>query len=174
MLASVQQIPSGWPALRLPKIVHVHCVAGDNNIGVGPFGTGSSGNAVQGGAGGDGGDNNGNTANGGDFNSGDFSGNGGIAAGNNGNGGDGGAAVGGEYSFDLCAVCPCRVCNSHVYLKSLREAAGRAAALSVGHSHSMRLAKYSLYWRDYQRAAPIELCEGGSMLCVSVPADNAI
>ena len=80
-------------------------VAGDNNVGVGPFGTGSSGNAVVGGAGGDGGDNNGNTANGGRGNSGDFSGNGGIAAGNNGNGGNGGTAIGGESTFVLCAVC---------------------------------------------------------------------
>ena len=71
--------------------------AGDNNVGVGPFGTGSSGsNAVLGGDGGDGGDNNGNTANGGSGNSGDFSGNGGIAIGDNGNGGAGGDAVGGE------------------------------------------------------------------------------
>ena len=82
--------------LQSDGLLKVCCAAGDNNVGVGPFGTGSSGNAVLGGAGGDGGDNNGNTANGGSFNSGDFSGNGGIAAGNNGNGGNGGTAVGGK------------------------------------------------------------------------------
>ena len=85
-----------------------HAVAGNNNVGRGPFSSsGSSGNTVFGSDGGDGGDNNGNTANGGSGNSGDFSGNGGIAVGNNGNGGNGGNAVGGEYRFTSCARATC-------------------------------------------------------------------